>query len=85
MNENDISLSKVHMQEYVHLVMLSYDTLLIQGEFEANLHSLNEMFDMLPKNDVRKALLNNDVMGAVNHLIHQVEVTNSATPKNEVL
>ena len=29
MNENDISLSKVHMQEYVHLVMLSYDTLLM--------------------------------------------------------
>ena len=43
------------------------------------------MFDMLPKDDVRKALLNNDVMGAVNHLIYQVEVTNSPTPRNEVL
>lgn len=40
------------------------------------------MFDMLPQDDVRKALLNNDVDGAVDHLIQQVEAT---TPRVEVL
>ena len=35
--------------------------------FEANLQSLNEMFDMLPQEDVRKSLLNYGVSEAVDY------------------
>ena len=55
--------------------------------FEANLQSLNEMFDMLPQEDVRKSLLNYGVSEAVDYLINQVEATNSAvsTARHEVI
>ena len=39
------------------------------------------MFDMLPQVNIRKVLLNNDINGLVNHLIHEME---ASTPRDEV-